>query len=203
MKRVLTPTYSKFILCFFVILLLPISLKNYAFGQENSKEKDKIDLKYSIEAGYTVGGQIVKENFIFESGVTFQYLTDIKISSRIYYGLGLGIEKYDTETFIPVFLSFKGLIKKKKDAPYLSFQMGYSFAWDKGFNNYANYNYKGGLLFSTGFGRIFDIKEDYNIMIYVNFKHQFAKIDYETFDMNIYTENLNFDMISLRIGFMF
>ena len=176
----------------------------YAFDKDKEKkDRDPVKLKYSLESGYSFGGQFVNESFIFESGIAFQLETHLIAASRIYYGIGLGYEKYDTESFIPIFLSFKGLTKKKNEGPFLSFQMGYSFAWDKDFSNYENYNYIGGLLFSTGIGRMFDLMEKYSILLNFSLKHQFVRIDYETFDSNIYTETINYDMISIKIGFMF
>ena len=94
------------------------------------------------------------------------------------------------------------MTKKKDEGPYLSFQMGYSFAWDKDFNSYENYNYRGGLLFSTGIGRMFEIKDKYKILINISLKHQFVRIDYKSFDSSDYTENINYDMISLKIGLL-
>lgn len=181
----------------FVILL--------AFCQEavsQAEDKSEIELAYHLAAGYSFGGQIVDESLLFESGISFEFITNYKASSRICYGLGLGYERYDTETFLPLFLSFTGMTKKKDEGPYLSFQMGYSFAWDKDFNSYENYNYRGGLLFSTGIGRMFEIKDKYKILINISLKHQFVRIDYQSFDSGDYTENINYDMISLKIGLL-
>ncbi|MFC2080743.1 hypothetical protein ACFLR8_00865 [Bacteroidota bacterium] len=166
------------------------------------EDESQIELAYHLAAGYSFGGQIVDESMLFESGISFELITNLRVSPRIYYGLGLGYESFDTETFLPLFLSFTGMTKKKDEGPYLSFQTGYSFAWDKNFSSYENYNYRGGLLFSAGIGRMFEIKDKYKILINISLKHQFVRIDYQSFDSSDFTENINYDMISFKIGLL-
>lgn len=190
----------------FIILLAvcqeAISQAEGKSEKKEDKDKNEIELAYHLAAGFSFGGQIIGETFLFESGISFELITNYRASSRIYYGLGLGYERYDSETFMPLFLSFTGMTKKKDEGPYLSFQTGYSFAWDKDFNSYENYNYRGGLLFSTGIGRMFEIKDKYKILINISLKHQFVRIDYKSFDSSDYTENINYDMISFKIGLL-
>jgi len=171
---------------------------------DNKEDKDKkeIELAYQLTAGYTFGGQIVDKSLLFESGISFELVTNLRVSSRIYYGLGLGYERYDSETFLPLYLSFTGMTKKKDAGPYLSFQTGYSFAWDKDFKSYDNYNYRGGLLFSAGIGRMFEMKDKYKILANISLKHQFVRIDYKPVDSGIYTETINYDMIIIKIGLL-
>jgi hypothetical protein len=169
---------------------------------EDKKDKNRIELAYHLAAGYSFGGQMFDEVFIFESGTSFQFITDIKASSKIYYGLGIGYEKLDSESFLPLYFSFKGLSDKKDQGPYLSFKMGYSFAWDKDFELYDNYEHKGGLLFGAGIGRMFEIKDTYKILFNISFNHQFVRIDYNTFDDIHYTESINYDMFTFSLGIM-
>ena len=80
--------------------------------------------------------------------------------------------------------------------------MGYSIAWDKDFESYDNYDYRGGLLFGMGIGRMFEIKDKYKILLGISLNHQFVRIDYNTFDSTYYTENINYDLLALQIGIM-
>ena len=171
---------------------------------DNKKDKDKKEIKlaYQLTAGYAFGGQIVDKSILFESGVSFELITNLRVSPKIYYGLGLGYERYDSETFLPLFLSFTGMTKKKDEGTYLSFQTGYSFAWDNDFNSYDNYNYRGGLLFSAGIGRMFEIKDKYKLLANISLKHQFVRIDYKPIDSSGYTETINYDMIIIKIGLL-
>ena len=171
---------------------------------DNKKDKDKKEIKlaYQLAAGYAFGGQIVDKSILFESGISFELITNLRVAPRIYYGLGLGYERYDSETFLPLFLSFTGMTKKKDEGTYLSLQMGYSFAWDNDFNSYDNYNYRGGLLFSAGIGRMFEIKDKYKLLANISLKHQFVRIDYKPIDSSGYTETINYDMIIIKIGLL-
>jgi len=183
------------------VFILPV----YAQDEDDNekKEKDPIDLKFGLEAGYSFGFQMKEESMLFEAGPQVQMIIDYKAASRIFYGFGIGYETYDTESFVPLFLSFKGFSKKKYEGGYLAFRMGYAIGWDNEFNKYDNYTYWGGLLFSTGIGRSFEVKDKYHVLINANYKHQFVRIDYETYESTTYTENINYNFITLRIGLMF
>jgi len=191
---------------FLTLLILVFSPSLCAQEDEETdekKEKDPIELKLGVETGYSFGFQMKEESMLFEAGPQVQMIVDFKAAARIFYGIGAGYETYDTESFVPLFLSFKGFSKKKYEGGYLSFKMGYAIAWDNEFNTYDNYFYRGGLLFSTGLGRSFEVKDKYHVLINANFKHQFVRIDYETYESSVYTENINYNFISLRIGLMF
>lgn len=175
------------------------------YGQEEEdedKSENSLKLHHTAELGFSIGGQVSNDNFVLETGKLFQYTADLQASTRVYYGIGAGIEKFDSETFIPVFASFKGLLKKKDSTPYLTAQMGYAFASNSSLYSYDGYSYRGGILFSPGFGYKLSVKDKYSILFSVNYKHQFAKLNYETYDLHKYQDNLNFDLISFRVGIL-
>jgi len=173
------------------------------FAQDDEKEdKEAFKLHHVVEAGLTIGGQVSNDNFIYKSGWLLQYTADIQVSTRVSYGLGAGIEKLTDETFIPLFASFKGLLKKKDSTPYLTAQMGYAFASNENYYSYANYKYRGGVLFSPGFGYKLSVKDKYFVLMSVNYKHQFGRVQYKTFDNKTYQDELNYDFISFRVGLL-
>lgn len=170
--------------------------------EEEDKEKKSLNLHHAIEAGFALGGQLSNDNFVYETARSFQYTADVQVSTRVYYGLGIGIDKLDTETFVPLFASFKGLLKKKDSTPYLTAQLGYAFASNRNLYNYAGYSYQGGILFSPGLGYKLSVKDKYSVLFSVHYKHQFARLKYETFDRKVYQDHLNFDLLSFRIGLL-
>ena len=187
-----------FLISFFGFL--PRSL----WAQEESSDEPKSNSKlhHTLEAGLTLGGQLTNENFVYKSGVLFQYTADIQASSRVYYGVGAGLEKFNEETFIPIFASFKGMLKKKDNTPFLTAQLGYAIASNQKYSHYANYRFDGGVLFSPGLGYKFAVGDVFSLLCSINYKHQFAKVRYENYDRNIYKESLNYDLISFRIGLL-
>jgi hypothetical protein len=204
-------TYSMYIhtvqyclkLCFCCLLLLIPFTAAYAQDDEKDDKSSKsANLHHTLELGYSLGGQISNDNFIYKAGLHGQYTADFQVSSRVYYGAGIGYEKLDQETFIPLFASFKGLLKKKDSTPYLTAQLGYALGSNKNLYSYQGYSYRGGILFSPGFGYKLSVKDKYSILLSVNYKHQFAKIKYKSLDNHTYEDNLNFDLLTFRIGVM-
>lgn len=195
---------SFFSKCVLVSLLLSMQLQCFAQDDEKEDKDDKKSLKlhHSVEAGLTIGGQVSNDNFIYKSGWLLQYTADVQVSTRVYYGIGGGIEKFDDETFFPLYASFKGLLKKKDSTPYLTAQMGYAFASNTNYYSYAGYRYRGGILFSPGFGYKLSVKDKYSVLFSVNYKHQFARVQYKTFDSRTFQDEINYDFISFRIGLL-
>lgn len=186
---------------FLSICLLIFSLQTNQAQDKISKKP--IQLHPAIEAGFGVGGQVNNENFIMESSLDIQISVDKKISKRIYYGLGWGLNRMDGKTYMPLFVEFKGLLDNKRNIPYLFAQMGYSMAWSEEVEKFEHYNYQGGFYFSPGIGRRIAVKDHYYLLFSLSYRHQFGGITYETPGTDEYREEVNFDMISFRVGFMF
>jgi hypothetical protein len=196
----LTLLKTLFIYCF-LFLCTPVFAQDED-DEEEDKDKNSLNLHHTAEVGFSLGGQLSNDNFVYETGRLFQYTADVQVSTRVYYGLGIGVEKFDTETFVPLTASFKGLLKKKDSTPYLTAQLGYAFASNSNTNDYAGYSYRGGLLFSPGIGYKLSVKDKYSILFSVNYKHQFAMLKYETFYKQMFRDNLNFDLLSFRVGIL-
>jgi hypothetical protein len=194
-------SFPIFLFFAFISFAIPVS------AQEDEDEEDKgnkaLPLSHSLEAGFSIGGQLSNDNFVYETVKLVQYTAYVQASTRVYYGIGMGYEKFDKETFIPLFASFKGLLKKKDSTPYLTAQLGYAFGSNSNLYNYEGYSYRGGILFSPGFGYKLSVKDKYSILFSVNYKHQFAKLRYKTLDNHIYREEINFDLLSFRVGVLF
>lgn len=208
LKNHLTSTFSiqpSILRCFFWLLMLVSFLPASAQDEDETdsdKESKSVNLHHTFELGYVVGGQISNDNFIYKAGLMGQYTADFQVSTRVFYGAGIGYEKLDQETFIPIFASFKGLLKKKDSSPFLTAQLGYALGLNKNMYSYEGYSYRGGILFSPGFGYKLSVKDKYSVLFSVNYKHQFARIRYKTLDAHTYADNLNFDLLSFRIGIL-
>lgn len=180
-------------------------MSSVAYAQDDEKEeeedKDKaVNLHHTLEAGYAIGGQLSNDNFVYKAGLSAQYTADFQVSTRVFYGAGIGYDKYDNETFIPLFASFKGLLNKKDNTPFLTAQLGYALGANKNIFSYEGYAFKGGILFSPGWGYRFNVNDKYAFLFSINYKHQFAKIKYNSFDSHTYQDNINYNLLSIRVG---
>lgn len=203
----LTPAFA--FLCKYICCLLLLGIFSGAYAQDDEKDEEEEDSKsnslnlhHTLEAGYTIGGQISNDNFIYKAGLSGQYTADFQVSTRVFYGVGIGYEKYDSETFIPIFASFKGLLKKKDNTPFLTAQLGYALGSNRNLYSYEGYSYKGGILFSPGWGYKFSVKDKFSLLFSINYKHQFARIKYKSIGEHTYEDNINFNLLSFRVGVM-
>lgn len=177
-------------------------------AQAQDKEKEKKDKKkgwslhHTLEGGYSIGAQQANESIESLSGLIGNYTAQLQVSNRISYGLGFGYEAFESETFIPIYLDFKGKLRKKNNSPYLSTQFGYALGSNDTYLTYADYTYRGGLFFSPGIGYLFSVKGHFSCLLSASYKHQFAHVRYDTFDGEEFREELNFDMLLLRIGIL-
>jgi hypothetical protein len=112
------------------------------------------------------------------------------------------MERFNDETFFPLFASFKGMLRKKDNTPFLAAQFGYAFGTSRNFGNYEGYDFDGGVLFSPGFGYRFSAGKKASGLMGVYYKHQFARVSYQTYDTFRYRTPLNYDLISFRVGIM-
>jgi len=191
---------SGFVLVIFVLIIFT------QVGILKAGEKDKDPEKsifHSIDFGFMAGGQSFTQKIINETGWSFNHAVNKKINSKVYYGIGWGYEKLDTESFLPLTVNFTGFLKKKKNAAFMVMQMGYAMAWDTEFTNHDKYSFHGGITFKTGIGRNFEIADRYYLRFSFIYNHQFARLSYLNYEDEKHSENLNFDLISIKTGFMF
>ncbi len=193
---------TRYFCCLFLFLATPAAYAQDDEKDEDDSKKRSPSLHHTLEVGYTFGGQLTNDNFIYKAGLSGQYTADFQVSTRVFYGVGVGFDKYDNERFIPLFASFKGLLSKKDNTPFLTAQLGYALGSNKNLYSYEGYSYKGGIVFSPGWGYKFSVKDKYAFLFSINYKHQFARIKYKTLDAHTYEDNINFNLLSFRVGVM-
>ncbi len=201
-------TFAPFKLLFLFSLLLVLGW-HPAMAQDQAEKEDKDEKKkskkswtlhHTLDGGYSFGIQQSNEQVITQSGLVGSYTAQLRVSNRIYYGLGFGYEQFEYETFLPIYLDFKGKLRKKDNSPYLSTQLGYAIGSNDSYLQFVDYTYRGGLFFSSGVGYKFSVKDRFSCLMSVAYKHQFAHVRYETFDGETYREELNFDLVMFRFG---
>jgi hypothetical protein len=191
------------LLILFLLSALPLLAQKKDKDEEDEEEKSKINIYHSLEGGVTLGGQLSNEVFVYKSGLNLLYTIEAQFSSRVFYGAGLGVDKFNEETFYPLFASFRGLLRKKDNTPFLAAHFGYAFATNRNYNGFEGYDFDGGVLFSPGLGYRFSVGDKFSGLLGVYYKHQFAKSQYRTYDGFNYRTTLNYDLVSFRAGIMF
>jgi hypothetical protein len=173
-------------------------------GEPDTVEPDTdTDMFIRLDIAYIFGGQIYNDNFLYNPGFNFYGAYGVYVSERLGVGLGTGLQQFRNEKFIPVFADLTGLIEKKNNTRLISIQCGYSFAWSESLKNFIGSRLNGGMYINAGFGRRFHISDAFSVIMGISYRHQFAVIEYELFNLNHYRERINYDMLVIGTGFIF
>ena len=156
-----------------------------------------------IDASYIIGGQIYNDNFIYNPGLSLNMTYGIYLTSDVSIGFGAGYQSFENERFIPIYGEILGYKKHKNtSAPFIRMQMGYGIGWSENFPANIHYKYSGGPFIDIGMGRKFKINDRHSLIMQWSYRHQFARLEYETYGAEMYSQNLNYDMIVITIAFM-
>ena len=139
--------------------------------------------------------------------LSFQTILGYNYNQYLGSGLGIGIEKLQTE-IIPVFLSLKSNFSNKVNSPILNFTIGYSFPLSKTKNeDNKDYHYEGGmnLGFDVGICSYKSAKRAF--LITVGYRYQLVKETSNNtswyYPNSIEKNTYEFNKIAIKIGFMF
>lgn len=186
------------------MILWPILVFLFWHGTLNAqKDASKEKFYQSLNLSYIVGGQVYNDNFLYNPGYSLKFSYGKKVNSDISIGLGTGYLSLSNENFLNHFVEIIGKKKKKNNTPFVNFQGGYSIGWLNSTNSSQYYKINGGIFINAGLGRMIKINEKYILLFHWSYCHQFAKMEYEIFGGNDYSEILNYDMLQISIGVLF
>ena len=168
-------------------------------AQDTLKQVSRL-IYQRIDASYVFGGQIYNNNFIYNPGFSFQASYGILLNESVGIGAGVGYYKLQDEHFMPVFVEAVGCRKNKASSPMVKMQLGYSPGWYSGNMQVAGYQFKGGIYIDAGLGRKIPVNKAYSFYFHWSYRHQFARMEYEVFGGQHYTESLNYDMVVITLG---
>ena len=137
--------------------------------------------------------------------LSFQTILGYSHNQYIGTGLGIGIEKLQTE-IIPIFLSLKSNLLKKANSPFLHFTIGYSFPLSKvKSEDYKNYNYEGGMNIGFDMGICSFKSTNRAFLITLGYRYQIVKetSNQTWYPNSIETNTYEFNKIAIKIGFLF
>ena len=127
---------------------------------------------------------------------SFQTVNGYHLTPRFFGGLGVGIDLYATETFVPLFASIRGnILRESAFMPFYFIDAGYSFNIT---NSTAALNSTGGLMLATGIGFKRAFNETNGFFISGGYRLQNSGIVTEGIK-----QRFSNNRIALRAGFYF
>jgi hypothetical protein len=189
----------------YIIIFTLLNLAANAQPEEKKEKKDSVKTSFhpSLAIGVITGVETGSSRVVFRSGKTFELRGEFKKNNKVFYGLSAGVDLLKDETFIPIGLTFRGKTRKKDNSPFLSAQLGYAFTSNAKTFSYINYSYHGGVFFSPGFGYFIKAGNHLNVLLSLDYKHQFAYIEYKGANDAVFKENLDYNFIAFRASFVF
>ena len=163
---------------------------------------DSLHVYQRIDISYCFGGQVYNDNFIYNPGISFQYVYGFMQNKYVGIGIGYGFQTFKNERFTPLYLEAIGYKKKNTNTSFIKMQIGYSIGWYEGNVNLIGYKYSGGFFIDTGVGRKISLNNGFSLFFHWSYRHQFAKIEYEVFGTQQYSEILNYDMLVISLSLL-
>lgn len=157
----------------------------------------------SVSVG-TVGGAQITTNSVYQKygGGVYGSIHNV-LNERLSLGLGAGIEQIDNETLYPMYIEGRGLLSDKKATGFLTVSAGYAAGNNPSYENYEGYKYRGGGLFSAGWGYRWPLKNDDYLSVSTSFRQQFIHLDYSGSNNFSFKERLSYSLLSVRVAFDF
>lgn len=186
---------------YYVLLLVLTMVSLQAQDEVTEEKKDKPKYYYRLDASYIFGGQVYNDNFTYNPAIGGQFSIGRLLNKHVALGTGVGLQYFDDERFVPIFLEATGFKKSKSNSGYIKMQVGYSYAFANSSAYMDDYELNGGAFFDAGIGKKFELKNDYHLHFQVSYRHQFAELEYDIFNDKDFTTALNYDMLVLSLGF--
>lgn len=138
----------------YIKLVLVSSLFFLTAGGQQLKT-EKIKFIATLQGG-------ILEGQADKTAAQLQLLGGIKKNAWL-ISLGVGLDYYGTKRSLPLFIDFKNVIGKRKNAPFIYAAAGYNFSWLRSNEKIVNWwtepgKEKGGLFYDAGIGYKFSLK---------------------------------------------
>jgi len=187
-----------------LLLLCCFVINGMVRAQDVYEENDsfKLNLNSSFQVGILAGGQLVNEKFIYKPGLMGQFSLNTQISSRVHGGIGVALLSLEHETILPIFVDVKGFFRTKNSS-FLGLNIGTSAAWSDNFNNVSEFEYEGGLYFSTYYAFQFPISENTSFLVSTGLVHHVGEIEFLTMFNEEVEEQFAIDFLTIRGGIRF
>lgn len=162
----------KYFLLFFS--MLPLLL----FSQ--IEEEKKLERITKLETGYMFGGIINLNYFATNGAFSVAVGHGVNIADRIQFIPTVGVDRFQDGILFPFYADINAYMGKGKKG-FLDFKLGYSLGTNKIANVNIDYRYKGGAIFSAGYGANLYKSEKIKLTIAVTYNLRNAGISYKPY----------------------
>lgn len=157
-------------------------IKNISFG--NHKEEAKAKPAFEPKTGFIHAADLglLFGNNAYGSGssLSVNIVNSFQFNPYVGTGLGLGLDLHGDITTLPLYVSLKGVLTKKKVTPYYFLNAGYAVAWDSENDGFIEFDkVKGGWLLQPGFGYQFNLAQS-ALLVGLGYRMQKMTLDYHT-----------------------
>jgi hypothetical protein len=153
----------------------------------------------ALAFGTFIGGQITSGGLGTGTHVAFK----ARLNPWLNAGVGVGIERYQTESVYPLFAEITSDFSSKPNHGFFILQTGYAFSYVKAYDVFDGYKSKGGFLISPGWGYKINLKNKADFIFIAQFRNQGFRIDYTTDTGHNYTDRFTYNFLVLKTGFSF
>jgi len=179
-----------------VVVLLLITFTAQSANLHTASDNSVELLKSSrFQVGYLGSYYNYINKTIFISGYLIQHTYCLKFSEKTGVGFGMGLNKYEQQTFAPIYIELERCLS---DRFFYNFQSGYAFGWKKNGEYFPEYSLNGGFYGGAGLGYRFRLNELFYSYLHLAYRYQHATLTSDSF----HTEVLNFNSFAISIGIM-
>lgn len=135
-----------------------------------------------------------------EFGPSLEFVPTLRLHPRLTAGLGLGLEDFEYNTFVSLFLKLRGRLLEEWTTPVLFGEFGYSLEWVDGVSTKDTR----GFMFALGGGVEFPVGYRYKFSIDLSYKMQSSRRYMLVLPSGrAHTRNVSLDFFRLTGGFSF
>ncbi len=160
-----------------IVLVLVFGGLGSLTAQESASSGKNRSIELFTELGYTAGGQINRDNFVYRSGLAPSFGLQKAIHKKVAIGLSASLLYLHDERFIPISLQIILSPSGKKNGNKLFFRTGFATGSAVSSNNFVLKSFSGGVYFSSGYLYRFDLSDSKGMGVKIGITHQQARMN--------------------------
>ncbi len=160
---------------FLILYLIPFSL----LAQETVVKK--VERVTKVETGYMFGGILNLNYLAFNGAFSVAAGHGVKIVDRVQIIPTVGVDRFQDGILFPFYADINAYLGKGKKG-FLDFKLGYSIGTNKIANINIDYRYKGGAVFSAGYGANLYKSDKFKLTMAFTYNLRNAGITYKPYD---------------------